>query len=88
MSLLSVSVAAQKISGVVVDATTSEPLIGASIYWLDTNVGIATDVNGNYELHRVKGYDKLVATYVGYRNDTIQVEAGVSKVDYLLCWIV
>ena len=84
MSLLSVSVAAQKINGVVVDATTNEPLIGASIYWLDTNVGIATDINGNYELHRVKGYDRLVATYVGYRNDTIQVEAGVSKVDFAL----
>ena len=84
LSLIGLSASAQKITGVVTDATTNEPLIGASVYWLNTNVGIATDVEGNYELHRVKGYDKLVATYVGYSNDTIQVAQGVTKVDFAL----
>ena len=84
LSLIGLSASAQKITGAVTDATTNEPLIGASVYWLNTNVGIATDVEGNYELHRVKGYDKLVATYVGYSNDTIQVAQGVTKVDFAL----
>ena len=84
LSLIGLSASAQKITGVVTDATTNEPLIGASVYWLNTNVGIATDIEGNYELHRVKGYDKLVATYVGYSNDTIQVAQGVTKVDFAL----
>ena len=84
MSLLSFGAMAQKVEGVVVDATTNEPLIGASVYWLNTNVGVATDIEGKYDLHRVKGYDKLVATYVGYSNDTLQVEQGVTKVDFAL----
>ena len=84
MSLLSFGAMAQKVEGVVVDATTNEPLIGASVYWLNTNVGVATDIEGKYDLHRVKGYDKLVATYVGYSNDTIQVAQGVTKVDFAL----
>ena len=84
MSLISFGAAAQKVEGVVRDATTNEPLIGASVYWLNTNIGVATNIEGEYDLHRVKGYDKLVATYVGYRNDTIQVAQGVTKVDFAL----
>lgn len=84
MSLVGLTASAQKIEGVVTDATTNEPLIGASVYWLGTNVGIATDIEGKYGLHRVKGYDKLVATYVGYSNDTIEVAQGVTKVDFAL----
>ncbi len=81
---MSVSLAAQNIQGVVSDASTGEPLIGASVYWLGTNVGIGTELDGSYDLHRVKGYDKLVAAYVGYKSDTIRVEAGVARVDFSL----
>ena len=84
LSLLSFNLAAQNVSGVVCDASNNEPLIGASVYWLGTNVGIATDLDGSYELHRVKGYDKLVAAYVGYQSDTITVEAGATKIDFAL----
>ena len=75
---------AQNVKGVVTAAEGGEPLIGASVYWLDTSIGVATDVDGAYELYRVKGYDKLVATYIGYKNDTIQVAAGVSEVNFKL----
>ena len=84
MSLMSMSLAAQNIEGVVRDASSDEPLIGASVYWLGTNVGIGTEVDGSYELHRVKGYDKLVAAYVGYKSDTITVSEGVTKIDFKL----
>lgn len=84
LSLVSFSISAQNVSGVVRDASNNEPLIGASVYWLGTNVGIGTELDGTYELHRVKGYDTLVAAYVGYQSDTIKVEAGVTKVDFAL----
>ena len=84
LSLISVNLSAQNIRGVVRDASTNEPLIGASVYWLGTNVGIGTEVDGSYELHRVKGYNSLVAAYVGYKTDTIRVEAGVSQIDFAL----
>lgn len=84
LSLICTNVAAQNISGVVRDASNNEPLIGASVYWLGTNVGIGTELDGSYELHRVKGYDMLVAAYVGYQSDTIKVEAGATKIDFAL----
>ena len=84
LSLVSFSISAQNVSGVVRDASNNEPLIGASVYWLGTNVGIGTELDGTYELHRVKGYDTLVAAYVGYQSDTIKVEAGVTKVNFAL----
>lgn len=43
-----------------------QPLIGASVYWAGTTVGGSTDVEGHVLLHRVKGYDRLVASYLGY----------------------
>ena len=84
LSLISLNLSAQNIRGVVRDASTNEPLIGASVYWLSTNVGIGTELDGSFELHRVKGYDSLVAAYVGYKTDTIKVAAGVSQVDFAL----
>lgn len=84
LSLISLNLSAQNIRGVVRDASTNEPLIGASVYWLGTNVGIGTELDGSFELHRVKGYDSLVAAYVGYKTDTIKVAAGVSQVDFAL----
>ena len=84
LSLISFNLSAQNIRGVVRDASTNEPLIGASVYWLGTNVGIGTELDGSFELHRVKGYDSLVAAYVGYKTDTIKVAAGVSQVDFAL----
>ena len=75
---------AQNVKGVVKASDSGEPLIGASVYWLNTSIGVATDVNGAYELYRVKGFDKLVATYIGYENDTLQVALGVSEVNFAL----
>ena len=67
---------AQNVKGVVYGADTDEPLIGASVYWAGTTVGTGADAEGNYTIHRVKGYDMLVAGFVGYTSDTIRVESG------------
>ncbi|MEN8193770.1 MAG: TonB-dependent receptor [Bacteroidota bacterium] len=37
-----------KISGIIIDAATDEPLLGANIVILNTNYGAATDVNGRF----------------------------------------
>ena len=74
---------AQDLRGVVRDAD-KQPLIGASVYWAGTTIGAGTDAQGAFQLHRVKGYDRLVASYLGYINDTIRVESGVDKVEFTL----
>ncbi len=40
-----------KIAGKITDKSTGEPLIGANIIVIGTNLGAATDLNGQY--HRV-----------------------------------
>ncbi len=78
-----VAMAQNNITGSVRDSE-GEPLIGASVYWAETTVGVAADLEGHYSLYRVKGYDRLVASYAGFVNDTIRVEQGVSLVDFTL----
>ncbi len=77
------AVAAQELRGTVRDAE-GQPLVGAAVYWAGTNVGASTDATGAFQLHRVKNYNKLVATYLGYLNDTLQVAAGTPRVEFAL----
>ena len=57
---------AQKLTGRVIDANTSEPLVGASLYWKNTTAGASTTANGSFTLKRVHGFDTLVVDYLGY----------------------
>lgn len=59
-----------------------EPLIGASVYWAETNVGVSTDSIGRFSIHKVKGYSKLVASYLGYINDTLDLKKNNNN-DYV-----
>ena len=77
------SLRAQDLQGVVRDAE-NQPLVGASVYWAGTTIGASTDAQGAFLLHRVKGYDKLVASYLGFVNDTLDVKNGVDKVAFAL----
>lgn len=79
----STTLRAQELQGTVCDAE-KQPLIGAAVYWAGTTVGASADVDGRFRLHRVKGYDKLVATYLGYINDTLQIAPGVDRADFTL----
>ena len=74
---------AQNISGKVVDAQ-GKALPGAAVYWADTSVGVATDLEGNFSLYRVKGNDSLVASFLGYTNDTIRVDQKAREVEFRL----
>ena len=76
-------VSAQNISGKVVDLQ-GRPLPGASVYWANTTVGVATDLEGKFSLYRVKGNDALVASFLGYTNDTIHVEQKEREIEFKL----
>ena len=74
---------AQDIRGAARDAD-DRPLAGASVYWAGTTVGASTDAEGAFLLHRVKGYDRLVASYLGYVNDTLRIDEAVQRADFAL----
>ena len=79
VALCTISAYAQNITGRVVDAT-GNPLPGASVYWAETNIGEAADMNGNFRLHRVKDHNRLVGSFLGYTNDTITIEKSTTEV--------
>lgn len=80
---IAASAYAQDITGTVTD-TENNPMPGASVYWADTNVGTAASIDGKFRLHRVKGYDTLVASFLGYENDTLRVDDTMSQVQLKL----
>ena len=74
---------AQEIRGVVLGSD-NQPLLGASVFWEGTTVGTGTNVSGEFSLHRVKGYDRLIASYLGFVNDTLRVEPGAERINFVL----
>ena len=50
-----------------------EPLVGANVYWAGTTVGIATDLDGRFQLEPVKSTNLLVTSFMGFHNDTTAV---------------
>lgn len=60
------------VEGVVLDDQ-GQPLVGANLWWVHTTIGTTTDENGAFETEPVHSTHKLVASYIGYRNDTLEV---------------
>ena len=67
-----VAMAQRVVTGVVVDANSEQPLIGASLYWKNTTAGATTSVDGTFSLRRVSGFETLVVDYLGY--DILEME--------------
>lgn len=55
----------QRISGVVVDQVTGEPIIGANVIVRGTMIGTSTDIDGNFSLE-APANSVLSVSYIGY----------------------
>ena len=63
------------ISGRVTDADTGDPLVGANVLVVGTNLGAATDINGEYSISAVpSGAQRLNANYIGYASSSSNVD--------------
>ncbi|MBD3167207.1 TonB-dependent receptor plug domain-containing protein [bacterium] len=60
------------ITGTVVNSSTQEPLAGANVVVVGSELGAATDLDGRYEIRNVPvGTHGVTASVVGYRTDTV-----------------
>ena len=50
------------------------PLTGASVFWLNTNIGTVTGEEGAFRLERTPETDLLIISYIGFKTDTIKVQ--------------
>ena len=66
------------VKGVVRDAANKEPLIGVSVFTSPTNAS-STNISGSYELTVPAGKSKIIFTYIGYANDTVEVDIESGK---------
>ncbi len=69
---LPLSVLAQDtIGGTVLDSKTNQPIPGVNVVVQGTTVGTSTDFDGKFKLPKVKKGDKIVVSFVGYKNSVI-----------------
>ena len=82
---ISLSSFAQDIKGKVVEQNKEGKtgLPGANVHWAGTTEGIVTDENGNFKIKWNKS-GKLVASFIGYRADTIAVKHSDRQVEIVL----
>lgn len=73
----------ETISGKIIEANSKNENIGiagANVYWLNTQVGTVTDIDGSFTISYKTDYKKLVISYVGYKTDTLTI----SRPKYIL----
>lgn len=74
LSFVSLYSQPQIIRGKVVDKSTNQPLSFANIRAAETMLGTSSNVNGEFELKLREGTYKLIASFIGYYSDTVNVE--------------
>ncbi|MCA8833141.1 SusC/RagA family TonB-linked outer membrane protein [Hymenobacter sp. BT728] len=72
LSVVSVSASAQKLTGQVVDSTSSQPVVGAIVQLKRTQVGTLTSAAGTFTLTNLQPNDVLVVTSLGFKPQQIQ----------------
>ncbi len=68
----------EKITGMIMEANPENKhigLVGANVYWLNTEVGTVTDIDGMFSVPYKPEYKKLVISYVGFKTDTLAINA-------------
>ena len=70
----SITLLAQKtVSGQVLEKDTNMPLIGVSIVVKNSNKGVTTNFDGNYEIKGINDTHVLVFSYLGYKTQEVSV---------------
>ncbi len=69
----------QTVSGVVKDALNGETLIGATVYFKNTNIASVTNEYGFYSLTAKEGNYTLVVAYLGFVNIEKQIDLKENK---------
>ncbi len=67
------------LKGIVIDKPTSSPLSFASLRISGTTSGTTTNFEGNFELRLKTGNYKLIASFIGYKSDTVEVNLTTNR---------
>lgn len=67
------------VSGKITDSNSGEPLSYANIRIAGTTIGTAANLDGDFELKLKPGNYFLIASFIGYKSDTVKVELSGSR---------
>lgn len=76
VAVLFAAQAQAQIRGTVYEASTGEPIIGASVLQVGTTNGVITDFDGNFELNVPEGAE-LQISYMGFQAQTVAAKNGM-----------
>lgn len=83
MCCLQVAIAQRTVKGVVNDATSGEPLIGATVSVPGTSTGVVTDIDGTFLIKVPTDAQTLNVSYTGYATQEVTI-AGLDNVTIAL----
>ena len=66
------------IEGTITDRNTKRPLGFSNIQLLGTSLGTSSNIDGKYVLRLEKGEYKLVASFIGYKSDTVSLHVNMN----------
>ena len=64
------------LKGIIMEKQNSEDNLGvsgATVSWLNTNIGTITDEKGSFTIPYKKEYKKLIVSFIGYKTDTLTI---------------
>lgn len=70
--------------GVVVDKTTQQALIGATVVVEGTTKGTTTDATGSFELNLAPGDDRIVISYISYFTQQLDIRVSEGMAETLV----
>ncbi|KIA82661.1 SusC/RagA family TonB-linked outer membrane protein [Flavobacterium sp. AED] len=74
--LLPFSILAQNtLNGVVLDKVSGQPIPGVNVNVQGASNGVSTDFDGKYQLSNVKKGDKVVFSFIGYKNTVVNFDS-------------
>lgn len=68
------------VTGKIVDATTNEPMSGASVFCQNTTIGTASDKQGEFSLNLKSGGYELIISYTGYQTKQVQITHADNRI--------
>ncbi|MDR0658252.1 MAG: TonB-dependent receptor [Mediterranea sp.] len=81
--LSTIPLAGKNIKGIIIDKSSGEPLIGATIRMAGTNTGVVTGTDGRFILSGLPEGEtcRIIINYVGYKPLQLSIDAGETNQD-------
>ena len=78
---LSAFAANRTVQGVVIGAEDGEPLVGATVMGVGTQIGASTDIDGHFTISLPENVKSLKVSYVGMETREVPITDGMMKIE-------